>query len=71
MVLVVDGTEDRHVIHNPAFCLMGAGKEIASERDLPLSRGNGSILSISSETSFQELAFWYTNGKSRYTSFMN
>ena len=71
MMLVVDGAEDRHVVHNPVFCIKGAGDEILSEESMPLVKGSGSKLKIKTDSGFQEMAYWYSTLNRRHSSFAN
>ena len=44
IVVIIDGTHNRHAVHDPTYCFRGAGWIISSERPLPLPGGTGEIL---------------------------
>jgi hypothetical protein len=67
-VTLVDGTQDRHAVHDPRYCFQGAGWKVLDERKLPLPGGEANwVRAINSGGEVQAL-FWFSTGPTRYTS---
>lgn len=69
IVVVVDGSNNRHAVHDPIFCLRGAGYETTGQAAFPIINGHGQLVSLAKGPTKQEVAYWFTNGEQRYTSF--
>lgn len=70
VVIVVDGTNNRHSVHDPVFCFRGAGFEVMQQQVFPLYNGQGRLISLGRDDERRNVAFWFSNGDARYTSFM-
>lgn len=67
---VIDGTKDRHAVHDPRYCFQGAGWKVLSERKLPLKGGDGHLVhAVNGQYEVQAL-FWFSDGAGRYTSLL-
>ena len=67
---VIDGTKDRHAVHDPRYCFQGAGWKVLSERKLPLNGGEGHLVhAVNGQYEVQAL-FWFSDGAGRYTSLL-
>ena len=65
---LVDGTKDRHAVHDPRYCFQGAGWKVLDERKLPLPGGEANwVRAINGGREVQAL-FWFSDGATRYTS---
>ena len=69
VVVVVDGSNNRHAVHDPIFCLRGAGYETTGRQDFPIINGHGQLVSLAKGSIKQKVAYWFSNGEQRYTSF--
>jgi len=69
VVVVVDGSNNRHAVHDPIFCLRGAGYETTSNTEFPIINGHGQLISLANGSARQKVAFWFSNGEQRYTAF--
>jgi len=67
-VVVLDGTKNRHPIHDPYYCFRGEGWTIESEKTLPIVDGVANLLHISKNNEKREALFWFSNGETNYTS---
>lgn len=68
LVTVVDGTNDRHVVHDPYFCFRGTGWKILKEENLALNRGSATKITLKKNDSFREALFWFTDGQKQFSS---
>ena len=66
VVVIVDGTRNRHAVHDPAYCFRGAGWTIAGERALVLPGGAGKILTLQKNGETREAVFWFSDGRERH-----
>ncbi len=68
LVTIIDGTRNRHAVHDPAYCLRGAGWEITGSRVLPVPGGEAACLSVAREGRITQALYWFTDGQSRHSS---
>lgn len=65
---LIDGTKDRHAVHDPRYCFQGAGWQVLGERRLPVPGGEVNwVQARHGERNVQAL-FWFSDGMTRYTS---
>jgi len=69
-VSAVDGTDDRHAVHDPRYCFQGAGWRLLSERPMPLPGGEGTRLELARGADRFETLYWFAEGSTRYSSFL-
>jgi hypothetical protein len=67
-VTVLDGTRNRHVVHDPYYCFRGSGWEIMSAQDFPLKNGEAKLIEITKGAQQKNALFWFSNQKEQYTS---
>jgi Protein of unknown function (DUF3485) len=67
-VTVLDGTHNRHVVHDPYYCFTGSGWTIQSKKEIPLKHGDGEELVISKNNREKAAIFWFTDGTIVYRS---
>jgi hypothetical protein len=67
-VTVLDGTHNRHVVHDPYYCFRGSGWEIVSEKSFPLHGGNATLVIIKKGNQRKEALFWFSDGTAVYSS---
>ncbi len=67
-ITILDGTENRHVVHDPYYCFRGGGWEIVSDKPFPVKDGNASKLIIEKNGEQREALFWFSDGNTRHSS---
>ncbi len=67
-VVIIDGTRNRHAVHDPTYCFRGAGWEIGNERELPVTGGAAKIILLQKGVETRTAAFWFSDGQSRHGS---
>ncbi len=68
-VTALDGTLNRHVVHDPLYCFRGSGYEVASEKTIDLPDGGSvAFLKLIKNNSEQDAMYWFTNGQTTYDS---
>lgn len=65
---LIDGTKDRHAVHDPRYCFQGAGWTVLSEEKLPLPGGAASLVRARHAEREVQALFWFSDGARRYTS---
>jgi len=66
IVVIIDGTRNRHAVHDPTYCFRGAGWSIAGERPFALPGGSGKIISLCKGNETREAVFWFSDGHERH-----
>lgn len=64
----IDGTRDRHAIHDPRFCFQGAGWTITSQQPVALARGEATRVTLEKAGESTEAIFWFTDGVRQFSS---
>lgn len=67
-VLVVDGTRNRHAVHDPAYCFRGGGWQIESDSELPILAGEARRQVFRRGAERRELLYWFSDGEHRHAS---
>ena len=67
-VLAVDGTHNRHVVHDPQYCLQGAGWHLVSTRPVAIVGGHAMLARFTRSNRSVEALYWYTDGETRHAS---
>ena len=68
VLTVIDGTRNRHAIHDPEFCFRGAGWEIGSRQVVPLSHGAGLLVSLRRGNEIAQAMYWFSDGERQFDS---
>jgi hypothetical protein len=68
MLTVVDGTKNRHAVHDPSYCFSGAGWRIQAKDSVKLSSGEANLVSLVRENSKTEALWFFDDGKHQFTS---
>ena len=66
VIAIIDGTHNRHAVHDPTYCFRGAGWNVAGERPLTLPGGAGKILSLRKGNDMREAVFWFSDSRKRH-----
>jgi hypothetical protein len=65
---IVDGTRDRHAVHDPLYCFRGSGWTVTQQRDRPIPGGTARHLILSRNGTAAEAIFWLSDGRERHSS---
>ncbi|MCP5516923.1 MAG: exosortase-associated EpsI family protein [Verrucomicrobiales bacterium] len=68
VVTVVDGSRNRHAVHDPTYCFRGAGWRIAAREAAPVPGGEAAWLDLTQGNEHQAAAFWFSDGRFRHSS---
>ena len=68
VLLAIDGTKDRHAVHDPHYCIVGAGWRIMTTRQMNNDMGTMSWVKLQRGTQVKEVVYWFTAQSSIYTS---
>lgn len=68
VVLVVDGTGDRHALHDPLYCFRGAGWTATSESSVALPGGQARHVQLARGRQAAEVTYWFSDGAHRHAS---
>ncbi len=66
VVVIIDGAHNRHAVHDPSYCIRGAGWTITGQRPLPVPGGTATVLSLSKQGEAREAMFWFSDGRERH-----
>jgi hypothetical protein len=67
-VTLIDGSKDRHAVHDPRYCFQGAGWRVLDEQRRPINGGEAHWIRAANEEGRAEAAFWFADGDRRYAS---
>lgn len=67
-ITALDGTRNRHVVHDPLYCFRGSGYEVISQTSMPLPSGKGSVgvVRLAKDGKEQDAMYWFSNGRDTY-----
>jgi hypothetical protein len=65
---VIDGTRNRHAVHDPLYCFRGAGWEVLMATDVNLPHGTARAVSLRQTGKSGEAVYWFSNGRQAFTS---
>jgi len=68
VLTAIDGSRNRHAVHDPLYCFRGDGWQVAGTQDFPVSGGHAKLLKLTRSGLQTEVLFWFTNGKTRQAS---
>ncbi len=68
ILTIVDGSRNRHAVHDPLYCYRGAGWEVIGRRPMKIDDDTVELLKLKKQDRQREVLFWYSDGRSRYTS---
>ena len=68
MVLVIDGSLNRHAVHDPTFCFRGAGWAVAATHALAIPGGSANLVTLTKGNQTAEAMYWWSDGHSRHAS---
>ena len=68
VLTAVDGSRDRHAVHEPLYCFRGDGWQVVSAQTLPVPGGCARRLNLTRAGRHTEVVFWFTDGRERHAS---
>jgi hypothetical protein len=68
VMTVVDGSHNRHAVHDPTYCLAGAGWEVREKRTVALPAGEATWIAMIKEDEEMEALWFFDDGKEQFTS---
>lgn len=68
LLTVIDGTKDRHSVHDPVYCFRGAGWREVGETEIPMAGGRGKWLRLRKKDQEREVIYWFSDGTNRHAS---
>lgn len=67
-ITILDGTHNRHLVHDPYYCFKGMGWDVLNEKSIPILHGYANLITIAKDKKKKDAMYWFTNGTSTYTS---
>lgn len=67
-ITALDGTRNRHIVHDPFYCFRGGGWELVSQKIVPMPNGQAALLQMKNDDKTQEAMYWFSDGKEQYAS---
>ena len=68
LISIIDGTRNRHAMHDPEYCLRGSGWLTTARHSLTIPGGAACRLELKKDSLASEAVFWFSNGHSRHGS---
>lgn len=68
ILTAVDGAHDRHAVHDPIYCLRGAGWQVVREQVVTVPGGCATRLNLTRSGRNTEVVFWFTDRRVRHSS---
>lgn len=66
LVTALDGTNNRHAVHDPYYCFRGSGWEMIHEEDFKMPRGMGKLVELQKGDQRKSALYWFSDGKEAY-----
>lgn len=67
-ITMLDGSHNRHVVHDPYYCFRGGGWSIDNAKPFKLPLGEAKLVEISKNDVKREALYWFSDGKENFTS---
>lgn len=68
LLTVIDGTRDRHAVHDPFYCIRGSGWDIVSQNQLKVPGGEAKLIRVRKNGHEAEALVWFSDGHTRHPS---
>jgi hypothetical protein len=68
MLSVIDGSDNRHAVHDPTYCLVGGGWSIRSQKQMAMPSGMANWISMEKNGTTMEVLWFFDDGKEQFTS---
>ncbi|MGE9297329.1 MAG: exosortase-associated EpsI family protein [Puniceicoccales bacterium] len=67
----IDGTRNRHAVHDPRYCFVGAGWRIVSEQTIESPQGEYQALTLERDGQQRHALYWFTTPDGWFVSPMS
>lgn len=68
VLLVVDGSRNRHGVHDPSYCVRGAGWTVETSTDVDAPKGRVKLCRLRRGDETAEILYWFGDGTRRHGS---
>lgn len=68
IVWIIDGSHNRHAVHDPLYCIRGDGWTVISQNDFPVDGGTAQLIRAEKKGRETESLVWFSNGSERHGS---
>jgi len=68
ILVAIDGSKNRHAVHDPKYCLTGSGWKIQAREAFDIEGGRADLLRLSRKGLKREALYWFSDGSSRHAS---
>lgn len=68
VLTVIDGTENRHAVHDPLYCLSGAGWKRIQTELVKVNSGEATHVSLTKDGMTAEVIWFFDDGNKQFTS---
>ena len=68
VLTIIDGTGDRHAVHDPLYCFKGAGWSVEGQEARRVAGGRARLLRLSQKGKSAEAMIWFSDGRERHAS---
>lgn len=65
---VIDGSGNRHAVHDPAYCLAGGGWSIRAQEEVALSSGAANRILMEKDGETMEAMWFFDDGQTQFAS---
>jgi hypothetical protein len=65
-VTIIDGTKNRHAVHDPVYCFRGAGWTVSSQEDIPMDHGVARLVHLQQDKDTAEALYWFSDGATQF-----
>lgn len=68
ILTVIDGSNNRHAVHDPSYCFSGAGWKAIGKKSVKLNSGEATWVSLAKGKDTAEAIWFFDNGEKQFTS---
>ena len=68
VLTVIDGTRNRHAVHDPSYCFSGAGWQVRERHAVKVPSGEGTWVSLAKDNQRAEALWFFDDGHGQFTS---
>lgn len=68
VLTVIDGTENRHAVHDPAYCFSGGGWKIRAKNTIKLPSGEATLITLAMGSRTAEALWFFDDAKHQFAS---
>jgi hypothetical protein len=68
VLTVIDGTRNRHAVHDPSYCFSGGGWQIRAKRAVKVPSGEATWVCLAKDTKRTEALWFFDDGQHQFNS---